>query len=142
MARQTKENADELDGKCWPKDGPVHTSYGKTSINSYSKAKARLDAAITKARENAGALPPWRVHDLRRTLATGLQKLGTRFEVTEAMLNHVSGSRSGVAGIYQQHDWKAEKRTALEAWARHVAKIFNLGATNNVVVLDTANRSA
>jgi hypothetical protein len=60
------------------------------------------------------------VHDLRRTTATGLQRLGVRLEVTEAVLNHVSGSRAGVVGVYQRHDWAAEKRGALDAWARHL----------------------
>jgi integrase len=60
------------------------------------------------------------VHDLRRTTATGLQRLGIRLEVTEAVLNHVSGTRAGVVGIYQRHDWSAEKRAALDAWARHI----------------------
>jgi integrase len=60
------------------------------------------------------------VHDLRRTTATGLQRLGIRLEVTEALLNHVSGTRAGVVGIYQRHDWSAEKRAALDAWARHI----------------------
>jgi hypothetical protein len=60
------------------------------------------------------------VHDLRRSVATGLQRLGIRLEVTEAVLNHVSGSRAGVVGIYQRHDWSVEKRAALDAWARHI----------------------
>jgi integrase len=60
------------------------------------------------------------VHDLRRTVATGLQQLGVRLEVTEAVLNHVSGSRAGVVGVYQRHDWASEKRAALDAWGRHV----------------------
>ena len=123
LAVQVKAEAEELDAKRWPKSGPVLSTDGKKAIKSYSKAKAELDTAITKAREEAGPLPAWRVHDLRRTLATGLQKLGTRFEVTEAVLNHVSGARSGVAGIYQQHDWKEEKRDALRAWAAAVAAI-------------------
>ena len=57
------------------------------------------------------------LHDFRRTCATGLQKLGVRLEVTEAVLNHKSGSVSGIVAIYQTHDWKVEKRDALEAWA-------------------------
>jgi integrase len=141
-AKQVKDNVKETDAKRWPKAGPVLTTFGAIAIKSYSKAKTELDSAITEARGEAGPLPAWRVHDLRRTLATGLQKLGTRFEVTEAVLNHVSGARSGVAGIYQQHDWKEEKRTALEAWARHVAAIIKPAATDNVVSLDTAKRSA
>jgi integrase len=65
-------------------------------------------------------LPHWTLHDLRRTFATGLQRLGVRLEVTEAILNHVGGSRAGVTGIYQRHDWAKEKRAALDAWAAHV----------------------
>jgi integrase len=72
------------------------------------KAKARLDAAIGEP-----ALEPWTLHDLRSTVATGLQRLGIRLEVTEAVLNHVSGSRGGIAGVYQRHDWANEKRAAL-----------------------------
>jgi hypothetical protein len=62
----------------------------------------------------------WWLHDLRRTLATGLQRLGVRLEVTEAVLNHLSGSRAGVVGIYQRHDWADEKRAALDAWSAHL----------------------
>jgi hypothetical protein len=65
----------------------------------------------------------WTVHDIRRTVATGLQRLGVRFEVTEAVLNHVSGSKGGVAGVYQRHDWKSEKRDALVAWARNLQRL-------------------
>lgn len=79
-----------------------------------------LDKRI--AADGDDPLPPWRLHDLRRTLATGFQRLGVRFEVTEAVLNHVGGSRSGVAAIYQRHDWKAEKREALNAWNDHIVK--------------------
>jgi hypothetical protein len=69
------------------------------------------------------AVEPWVVHDLRRSAATNFQKLGVRLEVTEAILNHVSGSRAGVAGIYQRHDWKDEKRAALDAWSRRLRQI-------------------
>jgi integrase len=76
------------------------------------------------------------VHDLRRTVATGLQRLGVRLEVTEALLNHVSGSRAGVVGVYQRHDWAAEKRAALDAWARHVLALAAGGpARDNVRAL-------
>ncbi len=68
-------------------------------------------------------VPGARLHDLRRTAATGLQKLGIRLEVTEGVLNHISGSRAGVVGIYQRHDWAVEKRAALEAWARRIEQL-------------------
>ncbi len=66
---------------------------------------------------------PWRAHDVRRTLATGLQRLGVRFEVTEAVLNHVSGARGGIAGVYQRYDWATEKRDALDAWGAFVTRL-------------------
>jgi integrase len=84
-------------------------------FSGWSKAKARLDAAA--------GVTAWRLNDIRRTMATGLQRLGVRLEVTEAVLNHISGSRAGIVGIYQRHDWANEKRAALEAWAAHVMRI-------------------
>ena len=74
-------------------------------FNGFGKAKAALD--------KASGVKDWRLHDLRRTMATGLQKLGVRLEVTEAVLNHVSGSRAGIVGVYQRHAWAEEKRAAL-----------------------------
>lgn len=65
-------------------------------------------------------MPQWTPHDLRRSLATGFQRLGVRFEVTEAVLNHVGGSRAGIVGVYQRHAWDDEKRQALDAWASHI----------------------
>jgi integrase len=94
-------------------------------FNGFSKAKAALD-------DNSG-VRGWRLHDLRRTMATGLQKHGVRLEVTEAVLNHVSGSRAGIVGIYQRHDYAAEKRAALTAWGEQVAAIVEArGARDNV----------
>ena len=110
--------------KGWPKQGLVFSTTGRTAASGHSRAKRRLDLAVTRMAEEEGLSPPepWRLHDLRRTLATGLQRLGVRLEVTEAVLNHVSGSRSGIVGVYQRHNWKDEKQAALEAWARHLKK--------------------
>lgn len=138
----------------WPKIGCVLTTTGKTPISGITKAKIALDTAITKARRGddsngepekeseAEPMPAWRLHDLRRTLATGFQRLGIRFEVTEAVLNHVSGAKGGIAGIYQRHDWKEEKRSALDAWARHVSSIITPAQHSNVVAMDAAKKSA
>jgi integrase len=84
-------------------------------FNGWSKSKDRLDAD--------SGVKDWRLHDLRRTVATGLQSLGVRLEVTEAVLNHVSGSRAGIVGVYQRHHWSDEKRAALAAWGAHVEAI-------------------
>jgi integrase len=109
----------------WPRAGLIFTVTGKTAVSGHSAAKRRLDAKITNLAIEAGLeqIPAWRVHDFRRTVATGLQRLGIRFEVTEAVLNHSSGSRGGIAGIYSRHDWADEKREALAKWAKHVAAL-------------------
>jgi integrase len=85
-------------------------------FSGWSHAKARLDAK--------SGVASWTLHDLRRTFATGLQRLGVRLEVTEAALNHVSGSKAGIVGIYQRHTWTTEKQLALQAWSEHVAAII------------------
>ena len=96
----------------------VFTLSGNRPIHGMSKVKKRLDA--TMAHEFGRTLERWTIHDLRRTAATGLQRLGVRQEVTEAVLNYASGTVSGVARIYSRHNYAAEKRVALEAWAQHV----------------------
>jgi integrase len=95
-----------------PKLALVFPGERGTPFSGWSKAESALDAA--------SGVSGWWLHDLRRTLATRLQRLGVRLEVTEAVLNHLSGSRAGVVGIYQSHDWAEEKRAALDAWSAHV----------------------
>ena len=63
------------------------------------------------------------LHDLRRTAATGMQRLGVPMPVTEAVLNHISGSRGGIAGVYQRHDYFEEKREALSKWSCEIQRI-------------------
>jgi integrase len=84
---------------------------------NWYRGKLALDARLK-------GVAPWRIHDLRRTCATGLQRLGVRLEVTEAVLNHISGSRAGIVGIYQRHDFADEKRLALQRWADHVEALI------------------
>lgn len=79
-------------------------------------------------------MPAWRLHDLRRTGATVLQQLGFRLEVIEAALGHITGSRAGVAGVYQRHRFAAEVRQALDAWGRHVEALVS-GERDNVVAM-------
>lgn len=95
---------------------------GANGPSGFSKVQARVRSAVDKALKRESG-PHWTMHDIRRTVATGLQRLGVRFEVTEAVLNHVSGSKGGIAGVYQRHDWKTEKRVALYAWADELARI-------------------
>jgi integrase len=88
---------------------------GTEPIASFSRPKQALDLK--------SGVSSWRLHDLRRTCSTGLQRLGTRLEVNSATLNHRSGAKSGLAGIYQRYAWAAEMRAALQAWADHVDAI-------------------
>jgi len=88
-----------------------------TPFNGYSKSKATLDKEIQKGRDEP--VPPWTLHDLRRTYATNLQRLGIKLEVIEALLNHVSGTRAGIVGTYQRHgfwDEMVKAVTAYEEW--------------------------
>lgn len=106
-------------GKTWPRQGRVFATSSGAKFSAYHKGKVKIDRLV--AQDGGEPVAPWRLHDLRRTLATGFQRLGVRFEVTEAVLNHVSGARAGVAGVYQRHDWKNEKATALGQWNDHIA---------------------
>lgn len=121
------------------REGFVLTNDGETAVGGFSKTKAKLDASIsailTKQRDDAGlpatVEPPqlehWVYHDLRRTLATGCQSRDVQIEHTEAVLNHRSGSRGGIKGIYQVYDYRSEKQAALELWGTHVARLIASG---------------
>jgi len=93
----------------------VFTFSGTKPINGWSRPKAKLDTV--------SGVSDWHVHDVRRTVATGLEKLGIKLQVTEAILGHTSGSRAGIVGVYQRHDYAEEKRAALEAWGAYVAAL-------------------
>ena len=99
---------------------------GKKALSSWARAKREIDGM-------AALGVPWVTHDLRRTTATGLQRLKTPLEVTEAILGHVSGSRAGIVGIYQKHDYAPEKRAALEAWGAHVMALVEGQALGKVL---------
>ena len=93
------------------------TTNGKTPISGWTKIKRKLDEVIKE---------PWVIHDLRRTMATGLQKLGVNLQTIEAVLGHTSGSRGGIVGVYQRHSFDAEKRAALEAWGVHIHNLTKI----------------
>ncbi|MCF6215259.1 MAG: tyrosine-type recombinase/integrase [Emcibacter sp.] len=95
-------------------------------ISGFSKAKRRLDAEVAKEREKHGMeeIAPWRVHDIRRTVATQLAKMGFPIHVVEKILNHSSGTISGVAAVYNRHDYADEKKAALDAWDRRLREIM------------------
>jgi integrase len=106
----------------------VFTTTGRTPVSGFSKAKARLDRRL-KFTE------PWQLRDLRRTMVTGMAELGVQPHVIEAVVNHVSGHRGGIAGIYNKAEYAEPKRKALERWAAHVEAIVEGRKEGKVVPL-------
>ncbi len=91
----------------------VFTTTGVTPVSGFGKVKKRIDEAM-------GA-DDWRVHDLRRTAASGMARLSVQPHVVEKILNHRTGVISGVAAVYNRYGYETEKREALERWAAHIA---------------------
>ena len=110
-----------------PKNGKpatyVFTTRGDQPISGYSKAKARLDKAVAAVRQEDGlqVLDPWTIHDLRRTVGTGLGKLGILRFVIARVLNHADRT---VTGFYDRYEYLAEKRHALEAWGQYLENLI------------------
>jgi integrase len=122
---------------------------GDGGFSGWSKSKERLDERIAKA-NGGSAIPDWRIHDLRRTFVTLLggglpehelkklpprdrklaEGLGELPHVVEAAVNHISGHKAGVAGVYNRSTYAKEKRIALDRWATHLALIVSGGADN------------
>jgi integrase len=95
---------------------------GVGPFSDWSHSKKKLDAAIAQG-GNRKPLLPWTIHDLRRTVATGMADIGIAPHIVEAVLNHVSGHKGGVAGIYNRSSYAAEKAAALAKWDEHVASV-------------------
>jgi integrase len=116
--------------------GFVFTTRRDAAVSGFSRAKDRLDASIAEAVANgAPAVDHWTFHDLRRTMASGMARLGIQLPVIEKVLNHTSGTFRGVVAVYQRHTYSDEKRKALEAWASFVLSTVNCTPLANIVVL-------
>ena len=136
-----------------PNTGPLlFTARGGGAVRGFSATKRRLDeltaeiaAELTvKARAEQGldevdaitAPAPWRLHDLRRTAATGMAALAFPPHIVERVLNHVSGTQGGLVGVYQRHEYRAERKAALIAWGLHVeAVVEGREPPSNVILL-------
>ena len=91
--------------------------------------KARLD--------RLSGVTNWTLHDLRRTAVSGMARLGVAHHVADKILNHQGGAITGVAAVYQRHEFMQERKQALEAWGRHVASLLS-ESESNVVLLSHA----
>ena len=109
-----------------PRLGPfVFTMNGEAPFRGFYKAKHRLDGI--------SGVTEWRLHDIRRTVITGLAKLGIAPHVADKVLNHQTGTISGVAAVYQRHEFLDERKTALNAWGNYVQSLLDKTDRDNVV---------
>ncbi|HEX3943325.1 MAG TPA: tyrosine-type recombinase/integrase [Rhizomicrobium sp.] len=100
-----------------PDTGLLFPSSTGTPFSAFSKSKTEFDKTHN--------VTDWTLHDLRRTYATTLQRLGVRIEVIEALLNHISGSRAGIVGVYQRYDYRQEMREAVQKWEQHIQALLS-----------------
>jgi integrase len=105
---------------------------GEGGFSGFSRAKDKLD--------EASGVADWTLHDLRRTAATRMADLGVQPHVIEAVLNHVSGHKAGVAGIYNRSTYAAEKRAALDMWGSYVQTLLAKAEGANITVLPALSR--
>jgi len=108
------------------KPGYLFTTNGTSPVSGFSRAKQRIDMAVQRELgDGTSPLPHWTFHDLRRTAASGMARLGINLPVIEKVLNHTSGSFAGIVGVYQRHSFSEEKRAALEAWGLFVDRLVS-----------------
>ena len=103
---------------------------GAGGYSGWSRSKDALDELC--------GVKDWTLHDLRRTAATRMADLGVQPHVIEAILNHISGHKAGVAGIYNRSTYAAEKRAALDLWAGHIKMTVAQSEGANVTRLKRA----
>ena len=91
-------------------------SLGTKRFQHFTHAKRRLD--------QLSGVTGWRLHDLRRTCVSGMARLGVAPHVADKILNHQAGTISGVAAVYQRHEFLAERRAALDTWGVHIERVL------------------
>jgi integrase len=115
------------------KDSLVFTTTGQSPPVNFALPQDRVAAAMRA--DIGNEVPPWVLHDLRRSAATGMARLGIDLPIIEKVLNHTSGSFAGIVKTYQRHSFADEKRAALDAWGRHVERLVTDAKAGNVVNL-------
>lgn len=113
-----------------PRVGDFVFGSGSSALSGWSKAKAALDSHIEA---QGRAIPPWRTHDLRRSVASHLAELGIHPIVIEKLLNHASGAAGGLTGVYQRSERRAERKAAITAWCSKLEMLIGRAQSYNVV---------
>jgi integrase len=143
------------------KKGLLFTTTGKTPVSGFGRARDRLAAIMIEKKPDLLAAAaeiatkeereakineieqamskPFTLHDLRRTAATGMARIGIAHHVLDRVLNHTGGKISGVAAIYNRFEYLEERKAALNAWSRYVEGLVRL-APSNVVQLAASGR--
>jgi integrase len=131
LAREVLAGVTRIVGK----PGFIFTTTGSTAVSGFSRVKGRLDKLMIEFALEDGVpvgrepdevpIPPWRLHDLRRTAVTGMARAGADLHVIERAVNHVSGSFGGVVATYQKHRYALEVRGALDGWATLLSDIVS-----------------
>jgi integrase len=111
----------------------VFSTTGNTPPSGFSRAKRNIDQHV--AALNGKPLPSWRLHDIRRSVVSGMAALRIELTTIGKCVNHVSGSFGGIVGVYQRHSFDVEKREALIRWNAHVERIVSGEAEEKVVCL-------
>lgn len=104
---------------------------GQRGFSGWGYSKARLDERLAEQRKKGGTkpMPDWTLHDLRRTAATMMAELGVLPHIIEAILNHISGHKGGVAGVYNRARYEGEMREALAKLGNYIDGLADTGAT-------------
>jgi integrase len=138
--------ATELINSIKPSSNRYVFSVGHAPLAGHAKHKQRLDAAMLRlAKTERGpdaVIPPWRLHDLRRSCATGMAGLGVEPHHIEATLNHISGFRASVAGVYNREQYAKETARALILWAEHIERVTSGTDGGKVVPMAPRKRRA
>jgi integrase len=102
----------------------VFTTTGTTMVSGFGRAKERVDSVMATGIEH------WTWHDIRRSVVTGMNEIGILPHIIEAVVNHISGHKAGIAGVYNHATYEKERVAALQAWGNHIDRLLGRGADN------------
>ena len=103
---------------------PTMSHDGSVCFRYFQREKLQTFGESKRALDKRSGVTGWRLHDFRRTIVSGMARLGVPPHVADKILNHQAGTISGVAAVYQRHDFLLERKEALDRWNSHVSQII------------------